>query len=73
MRKSAQELEEEALFLLYVGLLREQRGEKAAAFDEIQNKAAGCMLSILEEKSRRRIFRHSGARKLWFRRIFYHG
>jgi len=55
MRKSAQELEEEALFHLYVGLLREQRGEKAAALDEIQNKAAGCMLSILE-KNRADVF-----------------
>ena len=34
-RKRAQELMEDALFHLYVGLLREQRGEEAAAFEEI--------------------------------------
>ena len=51
MRKSAQELEEEALFRLYVGLLREQRGEKAAALEEIQGKAAQCVLSLLQAEA----------------------
>lgn len=48
-RKSARELMEDALFHLYVGLLREQRGEAAAAFEEIQGKAAGCVLSLLQQ------------------------
>jgi predicted nucleotidyltransferase len=47
-RKPAQELIEDALFHLYVGLLRLQRGEKAAAFEEIQVKAAQCVLSLLQ-------------------------
>lgn len=45
-RKSAQELTEDALFHLYLGLLRVQRGEEAAAFEEIQVKAAGCVLAL---------------------------
>jgi len=48
-RKSARELQEDALFHLYVGLLRLQRGEAAAAFEEIQGKAAGCVLSLLQQ------------------------
>ena len=47
-RKPAQELMEDALFHLYVGLLRLQRGEAAAAFEEIQGKAAGCVLYLLQ-------------------------
>lgn len=47
-RKSAQELQEDALFHLYAGLLREQRGEQAAAVEEIQVKAAQCVLSLLQ-------------------------
>ena len=47
-RKSAQELTEDALFHLYVGLLRLARGEQAAAFEEIQVKAAQCVLSFLK-------------------------
>ena len=47
-RKSIQELQQDALFHLYVGLLREQRGEEAAAFEEIQVKAAGCVLTLLQ-------------------------
>lgn len=47
-RKPTQELIEDALFHLYVGLLREQRGEEAAAFEEIQGKAAQCVLAYLQ-------------------------
>ncbi len=47
-RKPLQELREDALFHLYVGLLREQRGEQAAAFEEIQVKAAQRVLSLLQ-------------------------
>lgn len=47
-RKSAQELTEDALFNLYVGLLRTGRGEEAAAFDEIQVRAASCVLALLQ-------------------------
>jgi predicted nucleotidyltransferase len=47
-RKPAQELIEDALFHLYVGLLRLRRGEQAAAFEEIQVKAAQCVLSFLQ-------------------------
>ena len=47
-RKPAQESIEDALFHLYVGLLREQRGEEAAAFEEIQGKAAACVLAYLQ-------------------------
>ena len=47
-RKPAQELIEDALFHLYVGLLRLARGEQAAAFEEIQVKAAQCVLSFLK-------------------------
>lgn len=47
-RKPAQELIEDALFHLYVGLLRLARGEQAAAFEEIQVKAAQCTLALLE-------------------------
>ncbi|PKM41003.1 MAG: hypothetical protein CVV04_00645 [Firmicutes bacterium HGW-Firmicutes-9] len=47
-RKPAQELREDALFHLYVGLLRLQRGEQAAAFEEIQVKAVQCTLALLE-------------------------
>jgi len=47
-RKPAQGLIEDALFHLYVGLLRLQRGEQAAAFEEIQVKAAQCTLALLE-------------------------
>lgn len=47
-RKPAQELIEDALFHLYVGLLRLARGEQAAAFEEIQVKAAQCVLSFLQ-------------------------
>lgn len=48
-RKPAQELIEDALFHLYVGLLRLRREEQAAAFEEIQVKAAQCVLSFLQE------------------------
>ena len=47
-RKEAQELTEDALFHLYVGLLRAGRGEEAAAFDEIQVRAASCVLALLQ-------------------------
>ena len=47
-RKTAQELTEDALFHLYVGLLRVQRGEEAAAFEEIQVRAASCTLALLQ-------------------------
>lgn len=47
-RKPAQELREDALFHLYVGLLRMRRGEEAAAFEEIQGKAAQCVLSLMQ-------------------------
>lgn len=47
-RKSAQELTEDALFHLYVGLLRLARGEQAAAFEEIQVKAASCALALMQ-------------------------
>ena len=50
-RKSAKELQEDALFHLYVGLLRIRRGEEAAAFDEIQVKAASCVLALLQGDS----------------------
>ncbi len=48
-RKEAQELREDALFHLYLGLLRAGRGEEAAAFDEIQLKAAGSVLALLQQ------------------------
>lgn len=48
-RKAAQELTEDALFHLYVGLLRVGRREEAAAFDEIQVKAAGSVLTLLQQ------------------------
>jgi len=48
VRKSAQELREDALFHLYVGLLRMRRGEEAAAFEEIQVKTVQCTLALLE-------------------------
>lgn len=47
-RKTAQELTEDALFHLYVGLLRVQRGVEAAAFEEIQVRAASCTLALLQ-------------------------
>ena len=47
-RKETQELREDALFHLYLGLLRVGRGEEAAAFDEIQVKAASCVLALLQ-------------------------
>ena len=47
-RKEAQELCGDALFHLYLGLLRVGRGEEAAAFDEIQVKAAGSVLALLQ-------------------------
>ena len=47
-RKEAQELCEDALFQLYLGLLRVGRGEEAAAFDEIQVRAASCVLALLQ-------------------------
>ena len=47
-RKEAQELMEDALFHIYLGLLRAGRGEEAAAFDEIQVKAASCALALLQ-------------------------
>ena len=47
-RKEAQELREDALFHLYLGLLRAGRGEEAAAFDEIQVKAADSVLALLQ-------------------------
>lgn len=50
-RKSALELQEDALFHLYVGLLRLRRGEEAAAFEEIQVKAAQCVLALLQGDS----------------------
>lgn len=48
-RKPTQELREDALFHLYVGLLRLRRGEEAAEFEEIQVKAAQCVLSLMQE------------------------
>ena len=48
-RKPSQERIEDTLFHLYVGLLREQRGEEAAAFEEIQVKAAQCVLAYLQQ------------------------
>ena len=48
-RRSSQELREEALFYLYVGLLRAGRGEEAAAFDEIQIKATNSVLALLQK------------------------
>ena len=50
-RKSTQELQEDALFRLYVGLLRLRRGEEAAAFEEIQVQAAQCVLALLQGDS----------------------
>ena len=50
-RKSALELQEDALFHLYVGLLRLRRGEEAAAFEEIQVQAAQCVLALLQGDS----------------------
>ena len=50
-RKEAQELCGDALFHLYLGLLRVGRGEEAAAFDEIQVKAAMCVLALLQGNS----------------------
>lgn len=47
-RKPALGLIEDALFHLYVGLLRLRRGEQATAFEEIQVKAAQCVLSLLQ-------------------------
>ena len=47
-RKSAKELQDDALFHLYVGLLRVRRGEEAAAFEEIQVNAASCVLALLQ-------------------------
>lgn len=47
-QKPAQELLEDALFHLYAGLLRLRRGEQAAAFEEIQVKAAQCTLALLQ-------------------------
>ena len=47
-RKEAQELREDALFHLNLGLLRAGRGEEAAAFDEIQVKAADSVLALLQ-------------------------
>jgi predicted nucleotidyltransferase len=47
-RKPTQELEEDALFHLYLGLLRIERGEEATAFEEIQIKAAQCVLALLQ-------------------------
>jgi len=47
-RKPAQELLEDALFHLYLGLLRLHRGEQAAAFEEIQVKAAQGVLFLLQ-------------------------
>jgi hypothetical protein len=47
-RKPAKELQDDALFHLYLGLLRMQRGEEAAAFDEIQIKAAQNVLTLLQ-------------------------
>lgn len=48
-RESAKELQEGVLFHLYVGLLRVARGEEAAALDEIQGKAATCVLAYLQK------------------------
>jgi len=48
-RKTAQQLETNALFHLYIGLLRAARGEKAAAFYEIQLVAAQDILALMEE------------------------
>lgn len=47
-RKEAQELREDALLHLYLGLLRVGRGEEAAAFEEIQIKAVQSMLALLQ-------------------------
>ena len=41
-------MQEDALFHIYVGLLRIRRGEEAAAFEEIQGKAAQCVLAYLQ-------------------------
>lgn len=50
-RKTASELETDALFHLYVGLLRVLRGEEAAAVQCIQVEAAQCVLALLEGES----------------------
>ncbi len=47
VRKTPEELETDALFHLYVGLLRAKRGEEAAAFYEIQVAAAQDVLALL--------------------------
>lgn len=47
VRKTPEELETDALFHLYVGLLRAKRGEEAAAFYEIQVAAAQDILALL--------------------------
>ncbi len=47
MRKTPGELETDALFHLYTGLLRALRGEEAAAFYEIQVTAAQDVLALL--------------------------
>lgn len=49
VRNLMQQLLEDALFHIYVGLLREMRGEQAAAFEEIQGKAAQCVLAYLQQ------------------------
>ena len=47
-RREAQVLREDALFHLYLGLLRAGRGEEAVAFDEIQVRAATCLVALLQ-------------------------
>lgn len=47
-KKPASEIQMEALFHLYVGMLRLSRGEEAAAFEEVQVKAAQCVLALLQ-------------------------
>ena len=49
-RMTADELVKDALFHLYVGVLRILRGEQAAAFYEIQVEAAQRVLSFLQDE-----------------------
>ncbi len=47
-RETERELVDSALFSLYVGCLRERRGEKAAAFYEVQVCAAQTVLALMQ-------------------------
>lgn len=49
-RETEQELADSALFSLYVGCMRERRGEKAAAFYEVQVCAAQKVLTLMQGK-----------------------